>query len=404
MTPSPSPAATARGVEDLRSALASADELLTVERLERISDFAPENLDVVSLYLSVPAMPGDAHAAAISKADSLLHEVRPGAQDRSLVHERRISLHGDIEDLAAIVATMPLTPGAYALFSCRGAGFLEVVRLPRGLRDRIMVRQTPWIQPLLALLASYRRCLAVVVDRERALAWELYLGQVREEGAVEGGPGEVAAAHVSQRRNQRKADELQERHLRRVAAALSARLTGEPGELLALGGHDEQLQRLLALVSEHVRTRVIGTFSVSDHAITAAAVREQAEPILERHELELERRSVQELLQTATAGGLAAVGLDACLWAGSSAAIQDLYVQEGATHPGVVCDRSRWFGSRGERCPVCGERTRDAPDVIDELIEAVIDESGSIRPVRSETGLEDALLAATLRFSPPPAA
>jgi peptide chain release factor subunit 1 len=386
----------------LRSALASADELLTVERLERICDFAPEDLDVVSLYLSVPAMPGDAHAAAISKADSLLHEVRPRAQDRSLAHERRISLHGDIEDLAAIVATMPLTPGAYALFSCRGAGFLEVVRLPRGLRDRIMVRQTPWIQPLLALLASYQRCLAVVVDRERALAWELYLGQVREEGAVEGGrSGEVAAAHVSQRRNQRKADELQERHLRRVAAALSARLAGERGELLALGGHDEQLQRLLALAPEHVRTRVIGTFSVSDHAVTAAAVREQAEPILERYELELEHRSVQELLQTAAAGGLAAVGLDACLWAGSSAAIQELYVQEGASHPGVVCDRSRWFGARGERCPVCGERTRDAPDVIDELTEAVIDESGSVRLLRAETALQDALLGAELRFAPP---
>jgi peptide chain release factor subunit 1 len=402
MSPSLSPTASAHGDQTLRRALEAADELLTAERLQRIEGFAHEDLDVLSIYLSVPPLPGDAHAAGTSKADSLLHQIRPRAQDGSLAHDRRVSLRGDIEDVAAIVAEMPVTPGAYAIFSCHGAGFLEVVKTPRAVRDRIIVQQTPWIRPLLAVLAAYHRCLAVVVDKQRALAWELYLGQVRDEGRLEGRrDGTPPPTHVNERRNQRRADELEERHLRQVAAALNARLTGVRGELVALGGQDEQLQRLLPLLSDQVRARVIGTFSLSDNAITPATVREEAEAILDRYELEHEQRSVRELFERSAAGGLAAIGLEDCLWAGSSAAIEVLYVQDGAVRPGVVCDRSRWFGLRGERCPLCGDLTRETPDVIEELTEAVIAESGSIRAVRTETALQDALLAAALRFEPP---
>jgi peptide chain release factor subunit 1 len=94
--------------------------------------------------------------------------------------------------------------------------------------------------------------------------------------------------------------------------------------------------------------------------------------------------------------------LEACLWAGSIAAVQDLYVQDGASMPGVVCDKSRWFALRGEICPLCGRRTRHTPDVLDELAEAVIDEGGAIHHVRADTELAEKLAASSLRFVLPP--
>jgi peptide chain release factor subunit 1 len=85
------------------------------------------------------------------------------------------------------------------------------------------------------------------------------------------------------------------------------------------------------------------------------------------------------------------------------AAIDTLYVQDGAVSPGVVCDESGWFATAGERCPICGAELRRTPDVIDELVEAVIDEGGLIRHVRAETELRDRVAAAALRFALPPA-
>ncbi|MGH3815856.1 MAG: hypothetical protein ACRDUV_25965 [Pseudonocardiaceae bacterium] len=57
-----------------------------------------------------------------------------------------------------------------------------------------------------------------------------------------------------------------------------------------------------------------------------------------------------------TAGGLAAVGLQTCLWAGSVAAVGALMVQDGAVTPGVICDHDRWLALAGQTCPVARRR------------------------------------------------
>lgn len=129
--------------------------------------------------------------------------------------------------------------------------------------------------------------------------------------------------------------------------------------------------------------------------------RTPAEQVLDRYELERQRQRVAEVLDSAAAGGRAAVGLEACLWAGSAAAVSELYLQDGAISPGVVCDRSRWLAAAGELCPVCGEPMRHTPDVINELAEAVIDEDGSVHHVRAEAGLAAQQVACALRFDLP---
>jgi peptide chain release factor subunit 1 len=131
-------------------------------------------------------------------------------------------------------------------------------------------------------------------------------------------------------------------------------------------------------------------------------VQEQAEALLDRHERELEKRLVGEALERAASGGLAALGLEPCLWATSVAGVQTLLVQDGATVPGVVCDDSPWYALDGETCPLCGRQTRKVADVIDEMVEAVISEGGLIHHVRAETRLRKHLAAALLRFALPP--
>jgi peptide chain release factor subunit 1 len=87
-------------------------------------------------------------------------------------------------------------------------------------------------------------------------------------------------------------------------------------------------------------------------------VRRCAESVLERYEQDEDRRQVAEIVEAAAEVRRAALGLDSCLWTGTVAAIQTLAVEEGATVPGVVCDRSGWLARTGETCPLCGEPTR----------------------------------------------
>jgi hypothetical protein len=53
------------------------------------------------------------------------------------------------------------------------------------------------------------------------------------------------------------------------------------------------------------------------------------------------------------------------------------------------------------RCPVDGTELRRTEDVVDELTEATIDESGSVKQVLAGTSLAEHLVGARLRFSVP---
>jgi peptide chain release factor subunit 1 len=57
----------------------------------------------------------------------------------------------------------------------------------------------------------------------------------------------------------------------------------------------------------------------------------------------------------------------------------------------------------GEDCPQCGHQLRHTVDVIDELVQKVIDEGGSIVNVTVPTDLTNHTVAAALRFPLPPA-
>ncbi|HEX4188727.1 MAG TPA: hypothetical protein VHY83_12595 [Solirubrobacteraceae bacterium] len=383
------------------AALAEADEFLAADRLERIMQFHGGPLPVVSMYVTIPPVTGDAHRAAAAKVDSLLHDLR-GHED-GLDHNARGSLRGDIERIEAVRDLAADTPGTLATISCSGAGLLEVVRLPRAVRDRVIVDETPWVRPMLAVLEEHPRCFAVLVDRRSTHAWELYLGRLRDVGPLPDGREARRAGlePVNERRAPHKAEEVERRHLRLVAAALEDVFGSHPDAVLVLSGHEEELAHLIELLPRPVKERLAGRFAADHTSLTAGDVEAQMGAVLDRYELEEQRRRVAEALEHAAANGHAVVGLERCLWAGSMAAIDDLYVQEAATAPGVVCDRSRWFAVSGEMCPVCGEQTRATDDVLDELADAVVDEGGKVHHVRAETELRELIVACSLRFELP---
>lgn len=82
--------------------------------------------------------------------------------------------------------------------------------------------------------------------------------------------------------------------------------------------------------------------------------------------------------------------------------MQTLLVLDGAAEPGVVCDLSGWLARSGDTCPLCGNPTRSAPDVIDLLVQEVIAEGGSIKHVDADDRLAEHGVAAALRFPLPP--
>jgi peptide chain release factor subunit 1 len=372
--------------------------MITAETVNRIIQFRGNGLPVVSMDVRID--PGISQSDIHTRVTSLVDQADGLAKDRNLAHEARMSVREDIGRIKERMRQEAWQPQGLAIFSCSGRGWYEEVPLPRGVRSQIVLDDTPYVRPMLAVLDEYRRSCIVLVDKERARAWELYQDEMREVANIKDRLGkfdDYAGGDMDKIRN-----EQARRHYRRVAQVLDELLRTARFDLLIVGGHDAEIPAFLEYLPADLRDRFAGSFRIDPPTATAAQVRAGAGAIIERYEREQEQKSVAEVLERAAVGGLAAVGPSPCLRAGSVAGIQTLLVQEGVTAPGVVCDESGWLALAGDTCPMSGQPTRPVPDVIDDLVQAVIDEGGSIQHIRADTPLREHRLAAALRFPLPP--
>jgi peptide chain release factor subunit 1 len=267
-----------------------------------------------------------------------------------------------------------------------------------------MVDATAWVRPMQAVLEEYRRMCVVVVDEAAAQVWELYLREIRQVQRFRDPALRKPdfAYGMAEHRVHNKVEELARRHYRRVVTVLVDLFRVQGFDLLAVGGHPYEVSTFTDFLPRELRERVAGTFVIDAGTATPADVRRSAESLMQRYEQDEERRQVAEIVEAVAERRRAALGLEPCLWAGTVAAVQTLAVQEGVTAPGVVCDRSGWLALSGDTCPLCGQPTRPTTDIIDELVEAVIDEGGSIEHVRVDTELRRHVVGAMLRFPLPP--
>ena len=382
--------------------------MLTAETVDRITHFDSHGLPVVSVYLEVPLDTKD-RTDVRGKAQSLLQQLQPLADGDSLDHDARMSVRRDIERIGDAVTKEQFPVGGVAFFSCSGADLYEAVTLPRSVHDRVMVDETPWVRPMLAVLDEYHRAAVVIVDQADAQLWELYQDELVEDARLKDRKLRTTSLSDAagwrgwrERQIQRKGLELAKQHFRHVVDVLQDRADDRRYDVLLVGGHREQIGGFLDHLPRELRERVIGTFVVDPGTVDRGVIKEQAGTILERYERDQERQWVADVLERAAEHKPAAIGVPACLWASSMAAIQTLLVQEGVVVPGVACDNCGWLGMAGDSCPVCASHLRQTPDVLDELVQAVIDESGTVEHVVADTPLTEHVAIASLRFPVPP--
>jgi peptide subunit release factor 1 (eRF1) len=379
--------------------------VLRQEVIDRLLRFRSAEAPVLSVYVAIPADPGELRGVE-THFNSTLKPVRELAESGELSHAQRESLRADVNQVMAVAARARSIKGrAVGIFACKTAGLYEEVDLPRRVRDRAVVDEVPYLRPLLAVLDEAHRYCAVVVDRERAWLYEFYMGDLEEAKKVRGWAlrkrefGGWYGLQESRVRN--RAHELARRHFRETAALTEEVVETTGAELLIVGGHQETVKEFLPFLPRELPAKLAGTFIVDPHTMTPGRLRERTEQVVNEYERNEEARLVGEVLERLAAGGLAAAGVEWCLLAVDEHAVQLLLVDDDEQVPGRVCDNCGWLGLQGEDCPVCGQHTRKAPDVIDEVAAAVLDSGGRVQHVYADTDLAAHVLAAFLRFPVP---
>jgi peptide chain release factor subunit 1 len=263
-----------------------------------------------------------------------------------------------------------------AVFSCAPLDLWRVVELPVPVRNQITVNHSPAVRQLEQVIDQYERFGLLLADKQRARVLVYELGElVHSQEVVDPLPRAEDDDH-SYRRD--KADHhvsaLVHQHLRRSADAAFELYKTVGFEHLILGGPDELVHELEALLHPYLKERLEGRCSISvgasEEETRAAALAVEAS-VERRKEAEV----VERLREAAGAGRRGVAGLEPTLRALVDRRVETLVVSAGFTTPGWRCTGCGWIGRLGRSCPVCATPMAAIDDIVEEAVEEALAQS-----------------------------
>lgn len=358
---------------------------------------------MLSVYLDVD----QSNAANLNREFEAALKTRLRAIESGLPAAEREGFAADVARVTRFVAGYHPHARSLIVFCDDSAGLFWSGELRVALATDVRYEPAPWVRPLVEVFDEYERYGVIVVDKERARVFTVFLGEIEEERDA------FAAAEVrhknasgtdhlrSQMHFQRQDEMHVRRHLKRVAE-----LTDELARLyafdrLVLAGPVTATSELHRLLPKRLRGRVVGTLRLPIDARADEVLRETLalEQAVEREE---EKTLIEQLVTAAAKGNGGTMGLGPTLVALQEGRIWRLVYADGFSSPGGECVSCRaLFSGSGTACGYCGGQLRPVADLVARAIERVAETSGRVELVRGEAAnrlLEAGGMGALLRF------
>ncbi len=244
----------------------------------------------------------------------------------------------------------------------------------------------PYLRPLVEMLDEYERYAVVLVNRQEARLFTVFMGEIEENREIfterRKRFKQTAKDNVlSQPNLQRRDDEHAQMHLRDVADALDRLASGKVFDRLVLGGPHEVVKALEGRLSKRLRELEFGELGLAVDA-NEREVLDATMKLQQRTERSGETIAVDRLITAASKRSQAVLGLAPTLEAMHVGSIMRLVYVQNYAQPGGQCTKceSLFAGEPGS-CPYCGGEVRPAGDVVTRLVQRVVDSGGEAESV-----------------------
>jgi peptide chain release factor subunit 1 len=379
---------------------------LNANRLRDLARIRPDDARVLSVFINLDPSEFAAPPARATEISSVIDDAaRRIRENDGLSHGAKKALEEDVKRADAFLRDFsPKGAHGLALFACGPADLFEAIRLPRPVDTRVVIEDTPFVEPLIEAVASGQSWVVVLVNRQ---VGRILRGDVQHLDELDVIEDDVHGQHSqggwSQARYQRSVDEEVQDHLKTVADAVFTHFKRQSFQHLLLGGPGETLTDFEAKLHTYVSEKLEGRIDVDVENTPPDKVLEAARPKIEAIGRKWEREALDRVREGVSKGGRGAAGLDDVLGALNERRIETLLLTPGYSAGGCTCPQCGSVYAVAEgKCPADGTALDCRGDVIESAVHLALEQSGEVLVVRDEDNANELRghggIAAVLRF------
>ncbi len=345
--------------------------MLSMTELKEMSAYNGKGGYFVSLYLNVDPVFN-------KKGDYIVHlKNMIKSTTESLDKAIYKKVKDDLDKIEHHVLTNKRTfKKGLSVFSSKDASLWKEYNLGVPIKNELIVDKSVYIKPLMDILDNYQRYGVLLVGKDSARIFVVHLGEIVEYGEVYS--ADIPGKHkkggwfgLSQNHYERHTNLLVGIHLKEVIEKLETFLSREYIGRLILGGSDEAVSMVRAMLHKTVTDKIIGNVKIEMFA-KSDEVMNKVEPILLAHEKNKEEETVKELIAKAMKNESAVLGLENVLNAIQEQRVMKLVFISSYKQKGLNCKSCGFLAAQLiNECPYC----KGEFETIDYMIEIAAQKS-----------------------------
>jgi peptide subunit release factor 1 (eRF1) len=361
-------------------------------QIRLLAGFKGENLLTTSFYLDTDKSRQTKKEIAVS-FKNLLSEGRARLAALDTSKAGKESLSHDLDRLARFGAQSlsAWSAAGLAIFACSGAQFWEEVSLPRAPRNHVILDRSLYVRPLSAMLDEYRRISALLLDRQEARWYEIFMGEIALldtlKSEVPSRVREGGWQGYESKRIERHIDAHLHDHFKKAALKTFDLFKKNQFDWLFLSCKEEYRSDFEPLLHPYIKERLRGWLKTDSNVGEDRILRQSLE--LERKlKAEEEGALAQALVSELEKGGRAVSGLKEVLRKLNTWEVQSLVLSRQYAAEGTACPKCRYLYVDELRCPVCQVKTEKVQDIVHESVHAALDKKIQVRYVTPPSKLD----------------
>ncbi|MFW6139801.1 MAG: hypothetical protein ACOC5S_00420 [Acidobacteriota bacterium] len=367
-------------------------KLTSQHQIEELAEFRSKNYFTTSFFLDISRDRMTKKEIELS-LKNLMSRSHSRLKKRNIESKKKDSLFKDLKKIQDYCSQKLPFYDYYGLsiFSCSAENFWKVFNLVKSPRNLVVFDRNPYVRPLSAIFEQYHRICVLVMDRKEAKWYDIYMGEIslidQMRTDLSKHKGERGREGFGSQSLEKHLESLFQSHIKKASNKTFEVFKKDGFDWLFVGASEGYLKELESHFHPYLRERMKGILKAKPNDNPDKILKELLH-IKEELKRKEEHQIVKDFESELKRGGLAVSGIRNTLRSLNKGGVKTLLVTRKFSKPGRLCPKCRFIYLDETECVGCKVKTIPVIDVIDEAVEAGMNQSCQVRHINPPSKLD----------------